>query len=107
MVAERIHEYLSSVEERAHAAQIEAAVQRRGRKLTVALSATVLSACLAGGGGWLWIQNRDIARELVERRQHARQTGDETGGGALSAGRVKGGTAGLGPLRRKSPQELR
>jgi len=77
VLAERIHKHLVSVEERAHAAQIEAAVQRKGRKLTAALAATVLVAALGGGGGWVWGQNERAVREreaaMAEREGAARE----------------------------------
>ena len=69
VLAERLQEHLTSVEERARAAQIEAAVQRRGRKLTVALAATILVASLGSGGGWLWVQQKEIAREREVARR--------------------------------------
>ena len=69
ILAERIHDHLVSVEERAHAAQIEAAVQRRGRKLTLALAATIVVASLGGGGGWLWLQQQELNREQERARR--------------------------------------
>ena len=60
-VARAVHDYLSSVEERAHkaelaatAASIKAAEERRAKRLTLALAATVLSAVLIGGGGFYY-----------------------------------------------------
>ena len=71
VLAERVHDYAVSVEERAHAAQIEAAVQRRGRRLTLLLAATAVIALATGGGGWLWVQSQAIAheRELAQRER--------------------------------------
>ena len=75
VVAERFQEYLLSVEERARAAQIEVAVQRRGRRLTVALAATILVASLGAGGGWLWVQQQEIVRErAVAQREREVQS---------------------------------
>ena len=59
VLAERIHRHLESVDEELQSARIEAAVQRRGRNLTLALAATILVA----GGGWLRIQTDRAARE--------------------------------------------
>jgi hypothetical protein len=70
-VAERLHTYLASVEERAHRAQIEAAEarvkaqgERRSRRLTVALATSVLGAATIVLGGWAWVSS--------EREQRAR-----------------------------------
>ncbi len=71
VLAERVHQHLAAVEERAHAAQIEVAVQRKARKLTVALAATVLVAALGGAGGWTWLQGERVAREREEGQRAA------------------------------------
>jgi serine/threonine-protein kinase len=68
VVAERVREYTESVEERAHAAHVEAAEarvrageERKARKLTAALGAAVVAVVLVGGGGWLFVQNERAA----------------------------------------------
>ena len=70
VMAERIHEHVVSLEERAQAARVEAAEarvrakeERRARKLTAALALAVLGIGVAGGGGWLWVQNERAVRE--------------------------------------------
>jgi eukaryotic-like serine/threonine-protein kinase len=68
-VARAVHDYLSSVEERAHqaelaatAARIKAAEERRGRRLVLALAGTVLCALMLGGGGFYWVHLEREAR---------------------------------------------
>jgi serine/threonine-protein kinase len=63
VVAERLRDYAESVEERAHAAHVEAAEarvregeERKARKLAAALGAAVVAVVLVGGGGWLFVQ---------------------------------------------------
>lgn len=70
ILAERIHEHVVSIEERAHLAQVEAAEARvrvreeqKARKLTLALGGTVLVALLAGGAGWIFLQEQEAERE--------------------------------------------
>jgi len=76
VLAERVHAYVTSVEERAHAAQVESAAaqvraqeERKARRLTAALGAAVVAILLVGGGGWAFVQNERTAREReqVER----------------------------------------
>jgi len=78
VLAERIHDHVASLEQRAEAARIEAAEarvhaqeERRARKLTLALAAAVLGLGVLGGGGWLWVQNERAVREheTVERER--------------------------------------
>ncbi len=71
-VAQAMHGYLTSTEERAQKAElsaaeerIKAAAERRGRRLTVALAGTVLGALALGGGGWYWVH--------LDREQRAAQ----------------------------------
>ena len=77
-VAKAVQAYLTSTEERAHAAELEAtearikaAEERRARRLTLALGGTIVAAlALAGGGTW-WIgrqraQRADQVRTAVE-----------------------------------------
>ncbi|MHC5064894.1 MAG: protein kinase domain-containing protein [Planctomycetota bacterium] len=66
VVAERVHAYIDSVEERAKAARVEAAVHKRARKLTLALASTILLALAGGGSGWIWMQNERSARQLAD-----------------------------------------
>ena len=75
VLAEGIRAYTEAVDERARSAQIEAAEarvriaqERKARKLTVALTASLLGTLVLGGGGWAWNQNRERAElERVER----------------------------------------
>ncbi|MDF1837286.1 MAG: protein kinase [Planctomycetota bacterium] len=80
VLAELIHNYVVSNEERAHQANVEAAEarvraeeDRRARKLTLALGAAVVAAVLIGGGGWMWVQNERAGRdrEVAAQRQEA------------------------------------
>ncbi len=73
VVADRVHQHVVTVEERAHVAQVEAAEgrvriehERKARKLTVALAVSVLGIGVAGGGGWLFVQNERAAADRVE-----------------------------------------
>jgi tetratricopeptide (TPR) repeat protein len=73
VVAERVHKYAVSVEERAHAAQVEAAEsrvrevqERKRRRLTLALAASILGTLVVGGGGFVWVQNERAAAERAE-----------------------------------------
>jgi serine/threonine protein kinase len=66
VLAERLHDFQVSTDDRAHKAQIEAAEarvhaveERKARRLTLALAGTVLLFLVAGGGGWfLWSSQR-------------------------------------------------
>ena len=83
VLAERVHAYVISVEERAHAAQVASAAsqvraeeERKARRLTLALGAAIVAILLVGGGGWAFVQNERTAREReqVERmREVARR----------------------------------
>lgn len=73
-VANAVHEYLSSVEERAHQAEVAATAarvkteeQRRRLRLTLALAGSVLATLLLGGGGYWWIQQERTARTAKVR----------------------------------------
>jgi hypothetical protein len=64
-VARAVHDYLTSVEERAQKAEVDAAEARigggraaRAARLTVALAGSVALAIALGGGGWYWVQPR-------------------------------------------------
>ncbi|MCY2959063.1 MAG: protein kinase [Planctomycetota bacterium] len=70
VLAERVHAFVVSVEERAHAAQVASAAaqvraqeERKARKLTLALGAAVVAILLVGGGGWAFVQSERTARE--------------------------------------------
>jgi len=86
VLAERVHAYVVSSEERAHLAQVEAAAagvraqeERKARKLTLALGASVVTLGLVGGGGWLWVQNeRATQREQQVDRERAAAERDRT-----------------------------
>ena len=75
VLAQSVQVHLETVEERAHKAQIEAAEarvrvhqERKARRLTLALAASVLGFGVLGGGGWIWRERQvreDAAR--VER----------------------------------------
>ncbi|HPF15033.1 MAG TPA: serine/threonine-protein kinase, partial [Planctomycetota bacterium] len=76
VLAEIIHNYVVSNEERAHKANVEAAEarvraeeDRRARRLTLALGAAVVAAVLIGSGGWLWVQNERAGRQRQESEQ--------------------------------------
>jgi serine/threonine-protein kinase len=73
-VARSVHEYLTSVEERARSAELEAeksrikaAEERRARRLTVALAGTIAAALLVGGGGF-YLVNREKEQRLAQTR---------------------------------------
>jgi len=68
-VAEAVSDYLTSVEERARAAELAAAEERikakeekRRRRLTVALAATALLVVLVGGGAYGWSEKARLDR---------------------------------------------
>ncbi|MFN0244385.1 MAG: protein kinase domain-containing protein [Planctomycetota bacterium] len=76
VLAERVHAYVVSVEERAHAAQVASAAalvraeeERKARRLTAALGVAVVAILLVGGGSWAYVQSERTARERehVER----------------------------------------
>jgi serine/threonine-protein kinase len=89
VLAERVHAYVVSVEERAHAAQVESAAarvrveqERKRRRLTAALAASVVAILLVGGGSWAVVQNERTARE---RDQAARVRADAERDARLAA----------------------
>jgi len=68
-VARAVHDYLSSVEERAHkaelaatASRIKADEQRRRLRLTIGLAASVVASLLLGGGAFYWVQSERALR---------------------------------------------
>jgi serine/threonine-protein kinase len=73
-VAKSIHAYLTSTEERAHKAELEAtearikaAEERRAKRLTLALGGTIVGALVLGGGGIYWV-NKERAKHAEETR---------------------------------------
>ncbi len=103
VLAERLHEYVVSVEERAQAAQVEAAearvraqAERKSRQLTTALGVAVLGVVIAAGGGWLWVQNERATRERAEAErvrlaaEEARALDEKIGGELNEAARLRG-----------------
>jgi len=73
VLAERIHQYVTTIEERAHNAEVEAAAagaraqeERKARKLTLALGAAVVAIVVVGGGGWTWVQTERAAQREAE-----------------------------------------
>ena len=75
VVAKAVHEFLASVEERAAKAElaaakasIQAAEERRARRLTLALGGTIVVALALGGGGWWW-----SSRERQKRLQQTHE----------------------------------
>jgi serine/threonine-protein kinase len=96
VVAERMTAYLAGVQERLRsaevaraealaraaaegqariAAQAQAAAERRSRRLTLILTATVLLAVVAGGAGGLWFKLDRDARANAEARQAEKDEG--------------------------------
>jgi len=75
-VAEQLTAYQHAVEERLRQAELAraaeeartvearatAAQERKARRMTLALAASVLMTVLLGGGGWLWLQGQRAAR---------------------------------------------
>jgi len=75
-VQARIGAYLAGLEEKARAAQVEAAEERirvveakRKQRLTLALAASIVLTFVLGGGGWWWIRNREQTRAAARREQ--------------------------------------
>ncbi|QDU83956.1 Serine/threonine-protein kinase PknD [Planctomycetes bacterium Pla163] len=73
VLAERVHAYVISKEERAHRAEVEAAAaqakaqeERKARRLTAALGAAVVAIVLVASGGWLWVQNERSEQDRIE-----------------------------------------
>ncbi len=86
VLAERLHAYLMSVEERARRAQVDAArtqvrleAERKARKLTLALAASLL----VGIGGYMWTM---VQRE-TERRENEQKVNAALSDAAIEQGR--------------------
>jgi serine/threonine-protein kinase len=82
IVARAVHAYLTSVEERAHQAQlaavearVKAQEERRRRRLAVALAGAIVAALVLGGGGlWYAGELRDRRAEEVRASVESAQT---------------------------------
>ncbi len=75
-LVQRLQRHFEQLEQRARAAQIEAAEarvkaaeERRARRLTAGLAASVLMTVLIAGGGWTWVR--------IQREERERATRDE------------------------------
>ena len=93
-LAERIGEYLASVETRmrdAELAKVEANAraieERKRRRVILGLAASILTTLCVAGGGWLWVKQKDAElaqveadqriQEMAERQQLAQQINGE------------------------------
>jgi len=89
-VAEAVADHRVELQQRAHRAELDAAAararvaeERRARRLTVALAATVVLAVAAGGGAWLNAERQRAARReqaagpVRDALAHARELADE------------------------------
>jgi serine/threonine-protein kinase len=101
-VARAVHEYLSSVEDRAHkaevaatAAAIQAAEQRRRLRLTLALAAAVLALLVLGGGGWYWVHE-----ERAQRAEQVRSAVEAEFGASIQSAQAGDVPAALAAARR-------
>ena len=76
VLAERVHQYVVSVEERAQAARVESAAallrveqERKARRLVVALGAAVVAVLLVAGGSWAYVQKERADRDREQAAQ--------------------------------------
>ena len=76
-VARAMHAYLVGVEERARKAEIEAAEERRARKLTLALAGAIVAAIGLGGGGF-WLAGRERAKRAELTRNEVESAQGES-----------------------------
>jgi serine/threonine-protein kinase len=83
VLARAMHEFLVTVEERARKAEIEAAEERRARKLTLALAGTIVLALLLTGGGFWW-----AARERAKRTELTRDEVEAAQGESIQLGQA-------------------
>jgi serine/threonine-protein kinase len=104
VLAERVHNYVISVEERAHAARAESAAalvrvaeERKARRLATALGVAVAAILLVGGGSWALVQNERAAHEheqaarLREKVERDAKLSTEVGEALAEASVHKGG----------------
>jgi len=96
-VAKAVHAYLTTTEERAHKAELEAgearikaAEERRRRKLTVALAGTILAALTLAGAGIWWVnhEREQRAEELARRVEHTRNAVEAAHGESIEFGQA-------------------
>jgi tetratricopeptide (TPR) repeat protein len=85
-----VHDYLSSVEQRAHAAElaaekarIKAAEERRARRLTIALAGAIALVLLLGGGGYVY-----VGHERSKRTEQTRAAVEAAHGESIELGRA-------------------
>jgi serine/threonine-protein kinase len=82
VIAKKLGAYLALADERARAAQLEAAkasaraqAERKARRLTLLLAASLVLAITLGGGGWWWVEkNRTERLALTDRAVEAALT---------------------------------
>src|SRR5690349_4408962 len=98
VLAERVHQYVVSVEERALAARAESAAalvrvedERKARRLTAALGAAGILVLLVGGGSWAYVQNDRRAREHEQAARDAKVSTDVGAALAEASGQQGGG----------------
>jgi tetratricopeptide (TPR) repeat protein len=101
-VAKTVHDYLTSVEERAQKAEvaavearIKAAEERRARRLTLALAGTIVAAVALGGGGFYMVQ-----RDREHRAAQVRSAVEAAQGEAIEYGRAGKPAEALAAARR-------
>jgi len=97
VLAERVHQYVISVEERALAARAESAAalvriedERKARRLTAALGAALVLILLVGGGSWAYVQNDRRTREHEQAARDAKLA-TEVGAALAEASGQQGG----------------
>jgi tetratricopeptide (TPR) repeat protein len=101
-VAKAVHAYITTTEERAQKAELEAiearikaAEERRAKRLTMALGGTILVALLGGGGAVYW-----IGRERAERMEQTRTAVEAAHGESIELGQAGKPEEALGAARR-------
>jgi len=98
VLAERVHHYVVSVEERASTARVESAAalvrvaeERKARRLTAALGAAVVAVLLVGGGSWAFVQNERANREREQVERNSRLAAEVGDALAVASGHEGGG----------------
>jgi serine/threonine-protein kinase len=104
VLAERVHQYVVSVEERALAARAESAAalvrvedERKARRLTAALGAALVVILLVGGGSFAYVQRErathehDLAQAAKEKSERDAKLSAEVGNALAEAALHKGG----------------